>query len=260
MSILFQFSRDNRKAPARRQGKACFTHIELLVVIAIIAILAAMLLPALSAARERARSTHCTGNLKQLALAYQMYMDANNSPMPTYFKDTATNDWWYWAEFIYPYMGDDVAAAGDIYAAMKTGRSAYSCPTVFPDQDTVDFTKWPTYKSLATHVDLSYHYNRTTKEFHDPSKTKTAYANSPDTLIFCDGDDDENHSDSAVRVTRYDGDKYMGQGAVHNGVVNIACWDGHVEGVLGKEYTENERKIKRKGIPGSFEEYKKYWY
>ena len=80
----------------KETGKKRFTLIELLVVIAIIAILAAMLLPALSAARERARTATCLANLKQLSLAFNMYADANYGRYFNCYIDGATDEqrWW----------------------------------------------------------------------------------------------------------------------------------------------------------------------
>jgi prepilin-type N-terminal cleavage/methylation domain-containing protein/prepilin-type processing-associated H-X9-DG protein len=67
----------NRNKTGTR-SRGAFTLIELLVVIAIIAILAAMLLPALSAAKVRAQSAQCMSNKRQLALAWKMYANDNN--------------------------------------------------------------------------------------------------------------------------------------------------------------------------------------
>jgi prepilin-type N-terminal cleavage/methylation domain-containing protein len=64
------------------KSRRAFTLVELLVVIAIIAILAALLLPALAMAKEKSYRTHCINNFKQLALAIQMYADDHVDQLP----------------------------------------------------------------------------------------------------------------------------------------------------------------------------------
>ena len=86
----------------QKQRRSFFTLIELLVVIAIIAILAAMLLPALARARDVAKSIKCTGNVKQLATSLLMYVDTYDGYMPCVYlgrynaSDTAVNTWFAW--------------------------------------------------------------------------------------------------------------------------------------------------------------------
>lgn len=87
-----------------RSGERGFTLIELLVVIAIIAILAGMLLPALSRAKEKGRATSCTSNLRQLAMAHNLYAsDFDGKSCPTFAVRGNNVDRKAWFNFLQPY-------------------------------------------------------------------------------------------------------------------------------------------------------------
>jgi prepilin-type N-terminal cleavage/methylation domain-containing protein/prepilin-type processing-associated H-X9-DG protein len=101
-----------------------FTLIELLVVVAIIAILASILLPALSSARDKARAIACLNNQKQLGLAFFTYADRHDEHLPIAMSQVGTVTMWP------DYTKEDVGLPGNwsLYNNDKGARSTYRCP------------------------------------------------------------------------------------------------------------------------------------
>ncbi len=115
---------ESRLTAFRRIG---FTLIELLVVIAIIAILAAMLLPALAAAKAKAKTTACVNNEKQIALGYLLYSDDNNGFLPIAGKNVGgiTVLPTEWAVEISPYL----AKTSTNNLTISARSSVLTCPS-----------------------------------------------------------------------------------------------------------------------------------
>lgn len=91
------------KNPFRARTRQAFTLIELLTVIGIIAILAAIIIPAVSNSRERGRRAFCQNNLSQIGRGLMMYTDEKGDAFPV-VSTTVTES--YWDRAVLPYIGD----------------------------------------------------------------------------------------------------------------------------------------------------------
>jgi prepilin-type N-terminal cleavage/methylation domain-containing protein/prepilin-type processing-associated H-X9-DG protein len=260
MTGYFSNCESNRGETAPK--KDAFTLIELLVVIAIIAILAAMLLPALSAAKSRAQQTACINNQKQLALGMIMYVGDNNDKFPGAASNQEgfhLEDWIYWrpAGYSDPHNPGVITlplSQSQITSLLRTGSSTnlFRCPMDISDVDRValyppPFTYYASYSFNGINPGMSLEWDTSGK---NPVNFKSTAVHSPSSKIMMAEESSQlnNSKDNPVAGTSNaakgviaDGRwapsfvGALGTGDVltkrHNGKADVAFADGHVEAV-----------------------------
>ena len=217
--------------------KKQFTLIELLVVIAIIAILAAMLLPALSAARERARNANCISKLKQIVLADTMYAGDNKDHIASpdaYSSCTAFNwmmeSWPYGRLMMGGYFGQTFAAYSDIKVSHKAAQ--FACPSDSSNFNSTSVNGATSYYGLVVPNTNAYVEHIAQDKLQ---KRAIIGRDNPGAVIF---------GDMVIAQNSYYGDSWDGgvdaKAANHPKVVNVGFLGGHVatkqdkNGTLGR--------------------------
>ncbi len=157
------------------QRKRCFTLIELLVVIAIIAVLCAMLLPALKKAKDEAKKVVCLSQMKQLGIAATMYTGDFNMHFPAANNGGAygVGDQWYQASILGSYFNADLPRYPKINGIWcPPYDSLIRCPSPVVQKGVEDLCSWIALNTswYASDTAKAYEYGPSLTEFKNPEK------------------------------------------------------------------------------------------